>query len=310
VPDAGPPCTSAAAGECPPPGQPIEGMPCGSPSRDCDYADKRCECANGPTAQSATTWRCTDPLLAGPGCGPRPRLGTPCPQEGLVCDYGSCEIVGGRAQGCQGVWTDAFGLPCPATPCPPAPPGPQSPPLLHMPCTSGGVVCEYGTSHVVACDTLGVCTPLGPSLNSPPGVLPPPGLGEMQLIAPDAGNPSCGTSDASGCPASFETVPRGANCDGGPAFCDYSQGRCQCAPSAGSANPTWSCQDPAPPCPRPRPRLGSACTQEGLVCAYGSCGSADSETEMCRSAVWVSLALDCSVDAASLFGPIDAAATP
>jgi hypothetical protein len=323
VPDGGPPCAPAPADACPPPSQPIEGMPCSSPSRDCDYADKRCECANGPTPQSETTWRCTDPLLAGPGCGARPRLGTPCPQEGLVCNYGVCEIDGGSFEVCQGVWT-GLGTGCLPTPCPPTPPVPQSPPvppglppppnppMLLMPCdNAGGGICEYGTSNVVVCDTLVVCAPTKPSALTPAGAPSLVGLGgQQQLIGPDAGNPSCGTSDASACPASFATVPRGASCDGGPAFCDYAEGRCQCAPSAGSPSPTWSCQDPPTLCPRPRPRLGTACTQEGRVCAYGSCGSADSETQMCRGAVWVALALDCSVDAASLFGPVDAAAAP
>jgi hypothetical protein len=35
--------------------------------------------------------------------------------------------------------------------------------------------------------------------------------------------------------------------------------------------------------------------------------SADSETQICRTARWLPLALDCGVDASSLFGPIDAA---
>jgi hypothetical protein len=299
VPDGSPPCATAPADRCPAPGQPIQGMACNSPSLDCDYADKRCECASGPTPQSASTWRCTDPLLAGPGCGPRPHLGTACPQEGLVCNYGACEVARGGDEVCQGVWV-GVGWPCYTPSCPPSPPAPGSPCSL-------GEVCEYGTSNVAGCDTTAMCGDAGPGFVPFPlsGSFPP--LPIWLVSGPDAGYASCQASAQSACPASFDTVPRGGGCDGGPAFCDYPQGRCECVAAAGSPGPTWSCQDPAPPCPKPRPRIGSSCAQEGLVCAYGPCGSSDSPTQICRSAVWLPLALDCSLDAGALLGPIDAA---
>jgi hypothetical protein len=332
------PCTAAPASQCPFPGQRIQGMTCNTPSLECDYPDKRCECASGPAPQSGTTWRCTDPLLAGPGCGPRQPLGAPCPQQGLVCNYGVCDVTGGSAQACFDVWRTAnVDPPCQAAACPTIPPEAGS---LCYP----GSHCEYGTSNVSACDTIAVCGPYnvtmplpdGGMIIGPPPFLPPPPLGDgmaplgdaMAGPPPMAGSPagppsialaglwnvsgpdgggSCQPTARSGCPASFDRVPRGADCDGGTSFCDYPQGRCRCAMASGSAAPTWSCQDPTPPCPEPRPRLGSACTQEGLVCAYGPCGGADSETQMCRGGWWASLTLDCSQDAASLFGAIDAA---
>jgi hypothetical protein len=283
VPDGGPPCAAKPASECPAPGQPIQGTPCNSPSLDCDYADKRCECANGPAPQSATTWRCTDPLLAGPGCGVRPRLGAACPQDGLSCNYGACEIAGGNVEYCQGVWRIASAT-CQLPACPP------SPPARGSLCLGPGL-CEYGTSNVAVCDTVALCW-----------------YGAWQLSDPDAGGASCQPPPPSGCPASFDTVPRGASCAGAPSFCDYPQGRCQCAAAPGSSGSTWSCQDPTPPCPQPRPRLGSLCTQEGLVCAYDSCLNANGETQICQIGEWAPLALGCSSDAGPAFGPIDAGA--
>jgi hypothetical protein len=226
VPDGGAPCAPAPAGQCPAPGQPIQGTSCNSPSLDCDYPDKRCECASGPTPQSATTWRCTDPLLAGPGCGARPRLGAACPQDGLVCNYGACEIAGGSVEQCEGVWKTISDPLCQIPACPPDAPAQKSP------CFAG--LCEYGTSNVASCDTIATCW-----------------QNAWQLSNPDAGGASCGT----------------------PA------------------------QDPGPPCPKPRPRLGSACTQEGLVCTYGPCGSSAGEAQMCWNAVWAPVLLDCSPDA-------------
>ena len=84
----------------------------------CDYPQGRCACtvAAGPgfpaDASAAALWLCQDPA---PGCPePRPLLGSACAQEGLQCDYGSCDIPGGTAEACQGgLWTEA-GVACPA----------------------------------------------------------------------------------------------------------------------------------------------------------------------------------------------------
>jgi hypothetical protein len=278
LPEAGPPCSPAPPSQCPAPDQPIEGAACATPSLDCDYGDKRCECATGPSRQSTTaTWRCTDPVLAHTGCGARPHLGTPCPQNGLSCNYGACEIAGGTFEVCLGgVWRQV-------TPgcvsCPP------SAPEAGTPCTSG--ICEYGTSNVYDCDTIAVCwpPPLGPPMPA------------WIVSSPDAGGAACQTPPQGMCPASFDAVPRDAGCDGAPSFCDYSQGRCRCAADPGTAGPTWSCQDPAPSCPRPRARLGSDCWQDGLNCAYDPCGGSDGIAQICANGVWTRFPIDCQLDA-------------
>jgi hypothetical protein len=275
APDGGPPCAPAPASECPVSGQAIQGMPCNSPSLDCDYADMRCECARDPAALSESTWRCTDPRLAGPGCGVRPRLGTPCSQDGILCNYGACDIAGGNLESCiSGMWQILDPL-CQTPPCP------ASPPDAGSMCGAPNV-CEYGTSNIVDCDLIAACQQ------------------SVWLVSkPHAGSASCQTPSQSACPAAFEAVVRGGGCDGGATFCDYPQGRCRCVGTLGSSNLVWSCQDPPAPCPRPRPRLGSACPQEGLVCVYDPCGLSGGGAQLCRTAVWVPLSSYCDSDASA-----------
>jgi hypothetical protein len=253
-----------------------EGMSCDTLSLDCDYGDKRCECASGPSRQSATTtWRCTDEQLAGPGCGARPHLGDPCPQDGLSCNYGACKIAGGTVEDCRGVWMQlSYGNACLS--CPPGIPEAGSR------CAPIGI-CEYGTSNVYDCDTIALCWLL-PAL-ADAGVSGPFGPPAMRWIVSnsDAGGASCQTPPQGACPPSFDAVPRDAGCAGAPSFCDYQQGRCRCAADPGTAGPTWSCQDPAPSCPKPRPRLGSDCSQEGLRCEYAPCKSPDGIAQICQS---------------------------
>ena len=311
--DGGPPCAPAPPSQCPAPGEPLEGLPCTMPSRDCDYADKRCECVTGPGAEPASTWRCADPSLAGTGCGPRPRLGTPCPQEGQRCDYGMCSISGGNTEACSGgVWNTAIAQ-CPLL-CP------RSPPAAGSPCGPLGV-CEYGGSNVFQCDTIAVCwVNASPFLQLPPDggpgpPPPPPPISFTQWLvsnrdaAPGPGANACGPLDASACPASFDAVNRDAACDGAPAFCDYPEGRCRCATAPDASAGWWSCQDPAPACPRPRPRLGTACAaeQEGLVCAYDPCDGVAGFAERCQQSLWVRLDVACGPDAGSASARVDAA---
>jgi hypothetical protein len=85
----------------------------------CDYPQGRCACtvqAGGPAlldASAVSIWICQDP--SAPGCPtPRPRLGSPCSQDGLTCDYGACDIPGGIGETCNGgIWIQA-GVACPA----------------------------------------------------------------------------------------------------------------------------------------------------------------------------------------------------
>lgn len=296
MPEGGPPCVSAPANECPDAGQAIQGLTCTTPGLDCDYGSTRCECNSGPAAQSETTWRCDYPALAGPGCGLRPRLGAPCIEQGLECDYGSCEIQGGGAVTCADYWAQA-GTSCGVPPAPPGlPPGVHPPPIPGTTCPAeppqtgnmcfARLTCEYGSSPVASCDTIATC---GSSFGAPAPA--------WVLTPPDAGDPACMAAPPSECPASFAAVPRGTECAGGSSACDYPEGRCRCAAAPGFSTAVWSCQDPPTGCPRPRPRLGISCVQEGLVCPYESCGTQGSQTEMCLGGFWTPLTLDCTADA-------------
>jgi hypothetical protein len=277
VPEAGPPCSPAPASQCPA-AEPVAGAPCATPLLDCDYGETRCECATGPSLQStAATWRCTDPQLAGPDCGARGHLGSPCPGNAPSCNYAACEIVGGTVEFCaNGVWVQTMP---PCVSCPP------SPPEAGAPCAP--IICEYGSSNVYDCDTIAVCW-----LVTVPPAMPGPSWAWI-VSNPDAGGVSCQTPPQGACPASFDAVSRDAGCAGAPSFCDYAQGRCRCKAEPGAPGPTWSCQDPAPSCPRPRARLGSDCWQNGLKCAYDPCGASDGIEQICANGVWTRLPVDC-----------------
>jgi hypothetical protein len=286
-PEAGAPCVAAPASACPDAGPSIQGSTCTKAGLDCDYGGIRCECNSGPLSQSETTWRCDEPALAGPGCGPRPLLGRACPQQGSFCDYGSCEIRGGSAVACFDVWQSGgvncssnvpIGLPFHAT-CSPEPEAGTNCFPTNRPFS-----CEYGPSPLVTCDTVATC-------------IPADGLPTWVVTTPDAGDPSCTPAQPSQCPGSFAAVPRGTDCTGPSSPCDYPEGRCRCSSSPGSSKTVWSCQDPPAGCPRPRPRVGILCVQEGLVCPYDPCGPQGGQTEVCLGGSWAALAVDCGADA-------------
>ena len=72
----------------------------------CEYPQGFCGCSigsGGPYPEDAAavaTWVCDSPE---PGCPmPRPKLGTPCSQDGLACDYSSCSLPSGASLVCQG----------------------------------------------------------------------------------------------------------------------------------------------------------------------------------------------------------------
>ena len=183
LPEGGAPCVSAPASACPDAGPSIQGSTCTEAGLDCDYGGIRCECNSGPLSQSETTWRCDEPALAGPGCGPRPLLGRACPQRRLTCDYGSCEIRGGSSVACVDVWLP-YGVPCFSNvpvggpfqldTCSPEPQAGTS----CFP-TNQTLLCEYGTSPLVTCDTVASC-------NGVPG---PSGPATWVVTTPDAGDP-------------------------------------------------------------------------------------------------------------------------
>jgi hypothetical protein len=80
------------------------GSACSPQGGYCDYPEGRCACSFqlGPNPQA--TWSCQDPNTS--ACPlPRPRVGSPCSQDQLFCDYGSCGVPDGTGEQCTGgVW--------------------------------------------------------------------------------------------------------------------------------------------------------------------------------------------------------------
>jgi hypothetical protein len=78
----------------------------------CSYPQGFCGCSigsGGPYPEDAAavaTWICDAPAT---GCPmPRPKLGTPCSQDNLECDYSPCSLPSGVSLICQsGAWQDA-----------------------------------------------------------------------------------------------------------------------------------------------------------------------------------------------------------
>jgi hypothetical protein len=83
------------------------GTPCTPNNGYCDYPEGRCACAilfaGPPQPSNQPQWACQDPAQGCPT--PRPRLGTPCVSSPSTCDYGTCTVPGGYAEGCtNGIW--------------------------------------------------------------------------------------------------------------------------------------------------------------------------------------------------------------
>lgn len=89
---------------CPSTMPPVQGS-CSTSGAACQYAGAYCACeyCGGPPdpGNMPTTWSC---LGDSPSCPyPRPRLGTPCTQEGAQCDYTIC-CTGAWMECSNGVW--------------------------------------------------------------------------------------------------------------------------------------------------------------------------------------------------------------
>ncbi len=103
--------TTCTGGTCPATyAQVPVGQSCVPTNLTCDYPEGTCICSlgTGPIGTSPH-WICWP---ATSGCpSPRPRIGSPCGQPGLSCDYGAC--AGGVELECKdGTWQQAL------TPCP------------------------------------------------------------------------------------------------------------------------------------------------------------------------------------------------
>ncbi len=161
---------------------------------------------------------------------------------------------------------------------------PYSEPSPGTSCAPEGIDCEYGTSN-------GVCA--NPYIDCENGkwTEPPPTPG-----------PACLPS--TGCPSDESQVQVGTACGDQDLECNFSTGRCTCSDQTGGpiqVNPDggpipreWRCEQPQTGCSATRPRLGSACSQEGQPCNYGSCDMPDSIMIQCESGLWVSTPYACA----------------
>jgi hypothetical protein len=160
--------------------------------------------------------------------------------------------------------------------CPSSPPaqGAACSPACEPSTSPTCLTCEWGTSVDPSCNDQATCA-----------------NGAWQVRGHTPGDCKPGTPGAM-CAPSFAAVPRTASCSPYGGVCDYPQGRCQCNVPAGpfpvdaAAAAVWLCQDPASGCPSPRPLYGSACTDEGLRCDYGTCDILGGTVEVCTGGVW------------------------
>lgn len=160
----------------------------------------------------------------------------------------------------------------------PSGPCPAERPREGGECRREGLECEYGASEYPSCDDVFECaarrwvrTSFGVSCPSGPN------------------DPSC--------PPTFQSVPRNQTCGPQGLTCHYDLGQCYCGVSFGPPMPydggpqdfPWTCDDPAPGCPQPRPRLGSACDGRVPVCVYQQCDYG----QACQDGVWQAELMGC-----------------
>jgi hypothetical protein len=143
---------------------------------------------------------------------------------------------------------------------------PTSAPTAGTSCASDGVglECEYGTSWYVHCDAVFVCGDAGTW------------TGGTIATCPNAGNCPSDPSAAESCTPVV-----------GP--CDYSDRHCECATQCGGpccgSGYNWACFIPSKTgCPFPRPNIGTACSNEGKSCQYGTCCTGSLLT--CTGGLW------------------------
>jgi len=159
---------------------------------------------------------------------------------------------------------------------------PTSVPVDGTAC-SGTDACEYGGDAYGLCSTFATCT-----------------VGIWKVYAAEAG---CGTN-AADCPA-FGAVTEGAICPlaDHTSLCVYANGVCSCPAQCFGANSVlewaWACRPWLPAqtgCPGIRPRLGTACSQEGQWCSWsGCCGAVPlGPDEKCSDAGWTADTIDCA----------------
>ncbi len=141
---------------------------------------------------------------------------------------------------------------------------PAAPPAMGAHCAQPALDCEYGGDWSSKCNVLAQCW-RGGALDHTWQVRPP--------ASTDCPTP---TSLSAGCPS---TPPSGGCSSSDPTgLCVYATARCACIPYTSSGpgattTYTWQCEPPSEAgCPPERPRIGSACHDEGLTCTYAVCG--------------------------------------
>jgi hypothetical protein len=203
----------------------------------------------------------------------------------FACSGSTATVVGGSPDagpGADGGATDGG----PGGACPANVPG------ASTPCAPVGATCEYGGGDHLLCSTIARCqqgrTGQGAWFVDVPGT---------DCIPGPASNPAA-------CPAAFGSLPTGSACPANlPSDCVYAEGMCSCASCEGDGGMQneWACEAfPQPQgCPEPRPRIGSACTQEGQSCGYGSiCGETRAIPYLrCQNGTWEQeeIGADCAV---------------
>jgi len=141
---------------------------------------------------------------------------------------------------------------------------PRRAPTTGERCARTRLTCEYGDDWNPSCNTIASCWAGGPL----------DGTWQVQPSEDDG----CPTPPdlSAGCPA---VLPGGecAESDASLGLCVYGESRCVCNPFSfgpGEIMYSWQCQ--AGPledsCPARRPRIGSACTDDGRSCTYAVCG--------------------------------------
>jgi len=140
------------------------------------------------------------------------------------------------------------------------------------------LTCEYGNDVRPGCRTHATC-PDGTWRIAVSGCPPLPGPGE------------------DGCPV---TPPADGTCSNDGLVCDMGNDLlCACSACVGgpcSTIPHWACAEPpsTPGCPSRAPELGSACTDEALVCIYGvQCIAPVAAGRRCKDGAWVDEPIVC-----------------
>ena len=153
---------------------------------------------------------------------------------------------------------------------------PSSLPAAGSPCGVEELRCEWGDDPRWNCNARSRCY-----------------LGKWEAFPPDATKcPSTPIGLPPGCPSRAVAEARGT-CTDTTLFCAYPEGMCTCMiesgpplPDAGTYPPVWVCETLSPGCPRPRPRIGSACTTTDLRCDYGVCSRVDGSAFWCDGKAW------------------------